>query len=97
MHTMTEPISFITLFILPGMVGGAVRGLIGVSKHVLKNKETFSLFRFIFSIITAIIAGAVAAVLTNGDWRISLLAGYAGSDLLDSLYKIKLLGTFKNF
>ena len=25
----------------------------------------------------------------NTDWRMSMLAGYAGSDLLDSLYKLR--------
>jgi hypothetical protein len=31
----------------------------------------------------------MAGVIFNGDWRSSLLSGYAGSDFLESLYKIK--------
>ena len=90
---------FLTLsaFIVPGATGGAVRGLVGISKNVLKDGKPFNVFRFIFSLIVAIVAGAFAATVTGGDWRIALLAGYAGSDLLESLYKIRLLGIFKAF
>jgi hypothetical protein len=35
------------------------------------------------------ITGQMAGVIFNSDWRSSLLAGYAGSDFLESLYKIK--------
>ena len=89
---MTDPISFLAVFVLPGAVGGAVRGLVGMAKHVYQNKETLNIWKFLFSLIVAIIAGAVAAVLTEGDWRVALLAGFAGSDLIESMYKSKLLG-----
>ena len=85
----------IVLIALPGMVGGLVRGLVGISKRVGKGKEPFELHKLIFSLIAAMVVGSVASVMTNGDWRISLLAGYAGSDLLESLYKARLFGLFK--
>ena len=72
-----------------------MRGLIGISKHVGKEKEPFKLSKLLFSLLVAMVVGAVAGVLTDGDWKISLLAGFAGSDLLESLYKTRLLGLFK--
>ena len=71
--------------ILPGLFGGTVRGLVGIVKA--KGKKSAS--RLILSLITAMIVGGVAGVLTGADWRISLLAGYAGTDLLESLYRMK--------
>ena len=89
-----EPMDTLTvlLFVLPGMIGGLVRGLVGIGKHVLKEKEEFKIHKLAFSLIVAMIVGAIAAAVSNGDWRISLLAGYAGSDLIESLYKSRLLG-----
>ena len=92
---MAADITTIALLILPGTFGGMIRGLVGISKKVGKNKEPFKLSKLIFSLLTAMIVGGVTAALTNGDWRMSLLAGYAGSDLLESLYKMRLLGLMK--
>ena len=85
------------LFILPGMVGGLVRGLVGISKNVLSSKESFHVLKLLFSLLVATIVGGITGVLVGGDWRISLLAGYAGSDLLEALYKARLFGVFKSF
>ena len=81
---MAFDLSTIVLFAFPGMVGGLVRGVIGIGKHVVKNKEPFEIGKLLFSLATAMLAGAFAALITGGDWRISLLAGHAGSDLIDS-------------
>ena len=37
----------------------------------------------------------MAGLIANADWRMSLLAGYAGSDFLESLYKLKFSQFFK--
>ena len=84
---MSFDASFIALAVVPGAVGGLVRGLVGVSKHVARDKEPFELFKLLFSLLLAILVGGVAGVLTDGDWRVALLAGFAGSDLLESLCK----------
>ena len=94
---MAETLTMLAMFILPGMVGGLVRGLVGIRKHILKNKEVFDISKFLFTIIIASVVGGVAAIMSGGDWRISLLAGYAGSDLIESIYKTRLLGLFKVF
>ena len=92
---MPTDVLTITLLVLPGTFGGLVRGLVGISKHVGKEKEPFKLSKLLFSLLVAMVVGAVAGVLTDSDWKISLLAGFAGSDLLESLYKTRLLGLFK--
>ena len=37
----------------------------------------------------------IAKSVVNTDWRMSLLAGYAGSDFLESMYKLSLAKCFK--
>ena len=87
--------SVIILTILPGVIGGLVRGLVGVSKHVVRDKEDFKMSKLLISLLLAMTVGAVVSVLTDGDWRVSLLAGFAGSDLLESLCKSKFLVSLK--
>ena len=83
--------SIILYTALPGAIGGLVRGLIGVSKHVVRDKEPFDLFRLLFSVLLAMLVGSVAGLLAEGDWRVALLAGFTGSDVLESLSKTRLL------
>jgi len=40
-------------------------------------------------LISGIIGGAAGA-LADTEWQVSFLAGYAGTDFIESLYKIKL-------
>lgn len=92
---MVEPLLPLLFVILPGMVGGLVRGLVGMAKHVYMKKEEFRFSKLLFSLLVATVVGGVASVLTEGDWRLALIAGYAGSDFLESLYKSKLFGLLK--
>ncbi len=84
-------------WILPGMVGGLLRALVGISKNVLASKKRLEPWRVVFTLLVGGIIGGVAGALVGGDWRISLLAGYAGSDLLEALYKTRILGLFRLF
>jgi hypothetical protein len=72
--------------IIFGLLGGLVRGMQGVIKHVWKNKEPFSWKKIgITLVLSAIIGGIVGAVF--GETKVlALVAGYAGSDLLEGLY-----------
>lgn len=76
---------------LAGGMGGLVRGLVGIYKSYAANPTNFKfdLKYFAISIFISVITGQMAGVIFNGEWRSSLLAGYAGSDFLESLYKIK--------
>ena len=82
---------------LAGGMGGLVRGIVGVTKAQTFNPDTFK-FQwkyFAITIVVSIIVGQMAGVVFNGDWRASLLAGYAGSDFLEGMYKIGLARFFK--
>lgn len=77
---------------LAGGIGGLVRGLVGITKAQTFNPDTFK-FQwkyFAVTILVSMIVGQFAGVVFNGDWRASLLAGYAGSDLIESLYKLSI-------
>ena len=36
------------------------------------------------------LVGIAAGLLADGTWKIAFLAGYAGTDFIESLYKLKL-------
>lgn len=83
---------------LAGGAGGLVRALVGIAKGKEFNPDTFK-FQwkyFAFSIFVSIITGQMAGLIMNTDWRMSLLAGYAGSDLLESLYKLRFAQMIKS-
>ncbi len=80
---------------LAGGMGGLVRGIVGVTKAQTFNPDTFKFQwkSFAITIIVSIIVGQMAGLILNADWRMSLLAGYSGSDFLESLYKLKFFKT----
>ena len=77
--------------ILFGMGGGLIRGLVGLLKFFEKNKKLgkFKIRYIIISLLVAGLVGGVGGALINGDWRLALVIGYAGTDFLENLYKIK--------
>ncbi len=76
---------------LAGGLGGFIRGIVGIYKSYSANPKAFVFDWKLFgiSVFVSVITGQMAGVVFNGEWRSSLLAGYAGSDFLESLYKIK--------
>jgi hypothetical protein len=84
-----EPISF-------GFLGGIVRALVGIIKY--KKTHTRFVFlpgRFLFTLIASGVIGVFVALLIANDYRIALLAGYAGTDLIEGIYngfKKKIIG-----
>ena len=82
---------------LAGGLGGLVRGIVGVTKAQTFNPDTFK-FQwkyFTITVIVSMIVGQMAGLIANTDWRMSLLAGYAGSDFLESMYKLSAAKFFK--
>ncbi len=72
-----------------GLFGGIIRAGVGLLKHkVLTGKEKFNSGKFWFTIILSAVIGAFCALLTISDYRIALLAGYAGTDLIQGIYRI---------
>ena len=80
-----------------GLVGGIVRGLVGIAKYLEKNKASgkLSVKYFALPIGIAALVGGVAGSLVSGDWRLAIIAGYAGTDFLEGLYKIRMKQGFE--
>lgn len=74
-----------------GALGGFVRALVGIAKYFEKNKreQKLRLPYVLYSIFVAALVGGIAGIFANGDWKLALIVGYAGTDFLESLYKIK--------
>jgi len=78
----------ILLLTLFGIFGGIVRAIVGLFKHkVFTGKEKFNSSKFWFTIIISGLIGMFCALLTIEDYRIALLAGYAGTDLIQGIYR----------
>jgi len=70
------------LSLLSGLLGGILRGLVGIGK--LYRPQRTEAIRASYLIVTlgiSALVGLAAGALVNTDWRISFLAGYAGTDL----------------
>jgi len=69
-----------------GAVGGLTRGFVGLLKALsLKRKILWGYY--LITIIIALIIGIFTALIFNFDYRLSLLAGYAGTDILEGIYR----------
>jgi len=69
-----------------GFFGGVVRGLVGLMK-LNRFTLTFRWKYFAFTVVVSAIIGMFAGMLVNADYRVSMLAGYAGIDLIEGMYK----------
>jgi len=71
---------------LLGGIGGLTRGFIGLLKALsLRRKILWGYYAI--TVIIAIVIGVFIGVIFNFDPRLSLLAGYAGTDILEGIYK----------
>lgn len=77
------------IYILAGFLDGIVRGLVGFVKKTIEKADHFKPSYFVVTILIAGIVGAAAGVLADTEWQVSFLAGYTGTDFIESLYKIK--------
>ena len=83
-----DPITWSEL-VLPGMLGGLgglTRGLIGLMKALALRRRILWTY-YVITIAVAVVIGVFVGLIFNFDWRLSLLAGYAGTDILESIYK----------
>jgi len=75
---------------LAGFFGGVLRGLMGIAKSLVTKKERQINYRWFFlSIFIAGIVGLIASSFIGQDFRLAFLAGYAGSDFLETLFRLK--------
>ncbi len=76
-----------------GLLGGLIRGLVGIIKHVKSSPTKKKNLRKDYMLVTLVSSGAIGLLVglfIIDDLRFALLAGYAGTDFLESLFKIKM-------
>ena len=69
-----------------GGLGGLTRGVIGLLKALALRRRIMWSYYFI-TVFIAIVIGIFVGIIFNFDPRLSLLAGYAGTDILEGIYK----------
>jgi hypothetical protein len=81
----------VATMVLVGAAGGTVRALVGILKYMERNKrnEKVRIGYLLFSVFVSAAIGGFAGALCEGNWKIAGLAGYAGTDFIEGLYKIK--------
>jgi hypothetical protein len=69
-----------------GGVGGLTRGFIGLLKALsLRRKILWGYYAI--TVLVALVIGIFTGVIFSFDYRLSLLAGYAGTDIIEGIYK----------
>ena len=75
-----------------GFAGGLLRATIGVLKQQVKanrRKKIFSPYYFFATFLLAGLLGVIAGLFIADDPRFALLAGYAGTDFIEGLYRVR--------
>ncbi len=70
-----------------GLLGGIARACVGLLKAMRNEVEIVWSYTLVTVIASGII-GAAAGAIFNSDVKISVIAGYVGTDLLENTYKI---------
>ncbi len=76
----------ILLATIMGGLGGLTRSVLGLLKAMAKKKKIIWEYWGI-TIVIAVIIGIFTGVVFSFDFRLALLAGYAGTDILEGVYK----------
>jgi len=69
-----------------GGIGGLTRGVVGLLKALSLRRRILWNY-YAITVLVAMIIGIFVGIIFNFDYRLSLLAGYAGTDILEGLYK----------
>jgi len=69
-----------------GGIGGLTRGFVGLLK-ALSLRRTILWGYYVITVVIALIIGIFIGIIFDFDYRLSLLAGYAGTDILEGIYK----------
>ncbi|MBN1157192.1 hypothetical protein JXA85_06215 [Candidatus Woesearchaeota archaeon] len=69
-----------------GFIGGLTRGVIGLLKALSVKRKIYWGYWAITAAVACII-GIFTGMIFSFDPRLSLLAGYAGTDILEGIYK----------
>lgn len=71
---------------LMGLVGGATRGIVGLLKALSIRRKILWGY-YLITLVMAMTIGVFTGLVFSFDARLSLLAGYAGTDILEGIYK----------
>jgi len=71
---------------LLGGIGGLTRGVVGLLKALSLRRRIIWTY-YLITVAVAVIIGIFTGIIFNFDSRLSLLAGYAGTDILEGIYK----------
>ena len=71
---------------LLGGIGGLTRGFVGLLKALSLRRKILWPY-YIITVLTAVVIGTFIGIIFDFDPRLSLLAGYAGTDILEGIYK----------
>ncbi|GAG75855.1 unnamed protein product [marine sediment metagenome] len=71
---------------LLGGIGGLTRGVVGLLKALSLRRRILWAY-YLITVVIAVIIGIFVGIIFDFDPRLSLLAGYAGTDILEGLYK----------
>lgn len=71
---------------LLGGIGGLTRGVVGLLKALSIRRKILWEY-YTITVVIAIIIGIFVGIIFDFDPRLSLLAGYAGTDILEGIYK----------
>jgi len=71
---------------LLGGTGGLTRGVVGLLKALSLRRRILWPY-YLITVIIAVVIGVFIGIIFDFDPRLSLLAGYAGTDILEGVYK----------
>jgi len=71
---------------LLGGIGGLTRGVVGLLKALSLRRRILWAY-YAITVTIALIIGVFVGIIFDFDPRLSLLAGYAGTDILEGIYK----------
>lgn len=80
---MVEGVVFAGLL---GGIGGLTRGVVGLLKALSLRRRILWAY-YAITVIIAVVIGIFVGIIFDFDPRLSLLAGYAGTDILEGIYK----------
>ena len=87
-----DGLSVLFIFIA-GFLGGVIRGLVGITKYVNATPSKKRKVRrewIVLSLLSSGGMGLLAGVFIANDVKFALVAGYAGTDFIESMFKIKM-------
>ena len=71
---------------LLGGIGGLTRGIVGLLKALSLRRRILWGY-YAITVLIAMIIGIFVGIVFNFEPRLSLLSGYAGTDILEGIYK----------